>query len=95
MVFLDKSGDRVDLMWLKFMQNLRNPCKYSWGSAALSWLYRQLCNATDKKAKQIGRPLTLVQLWIYVRFPHMSLQMVPQPKGVYGPPLPPISLAMK
>ena len=40
MVFLDKFGDRVDLIWLEFMQNLRNPCKYSWGSAALSWLYR-------------------------------------------------------
>ncbi|KAK9993864.1 hypothetical protein SO802_023567 [Lithocarpus litseifolius] len=95
MVFLDKSGDRVHLMWLEFMQNLRNPRKYSWGSAALSWLYRQLCNATDKKAKQIGGPLILVQLWIYVRLPHMSPQMVPQPEGVYGPPLPPIPLAMK
>ena len=72
MVFLDKSGDRVHLMWLEFMQNLRNPRKYSWGSATLSWLYRQPCNATDKKAKQIGGPLILVQLWIYVRFSHMS-----------------------
>ena len=51
MVFLDKSGDRVHLMWLEFMRNLHNPHKYSWGSAALSWLYRQLCNAIDKKAK--------------------------------------------
>ena len=95
MVFLDKSGDRVYLMWLEFMQNLRNPHKYNWGSAALSWLYRQLCNATDKKGKQIGEPLILIQLWIYVRFPYMSPQMVPQPEGVYGLPLPPIPLAMK
>nr|XP_023915456.1 serine/threonine-protein phosphatase 7 long form homolog [Quercus suber] len=95
MVFLDKSGDRVHLMWLEFMQNLHNPRKYSWGSAALSWLYRQLCNASEKKAKQIGGPLILVQLWIFVRFPHMSPQMVPQPEGVHGPPLPPIPFAMK
>ena len=61
MVFLDKSGDRVHLMYLEFMQNFRNPRKYSWGSATLSWLYRQLCNATDKKAKQICGPLILVQ----------------------------------
>nr|XP_023908916.1 serine/threonine-protein phosphatase 7 long form homolog [Quercus suber] len=73
MVYLDKSRDRVHLMWLEFMQNLRNPRKYSWGSAVLSWLYRQPCNATDKKAKQIGRPLILVQLWIYVRFPHVPI----------------------
>ena len=29
MVFVDKSGDKVHLMWLEFMQNLRNPPKYS------------------------------------------------------------------
>ena len=34
MVFLDKSGDMVHLMWLEFMWNLRNPRKYSWGSVA-------------------------------------------------------------
>ena len=29
MVFFDKSGDRIHLMWLEFMQNLHNLCKYS------------------------------------------------------------------
>ena len=29
MVFVDKSGDKVHLMWLEFMQNLYNPPKYS------------------------------------------------------------------
>ena len=67
MVFVDKSGDRVHLMWLEFMENLHNPTKYSWGSAALSWLYRQLCKATEKTAKKFGGVLILVQLWIYNR----------------------------
>ena len=62
MVFADKSGDRVHLMWLEFMENLNDPPKYSWGSAALSWLYRQLCKASKKTAKQIGGALILVQL---------------------------------
>ena len=31
MVFADKFRDRVDLMWLEFMENLHNPPKYSWG----------------------------------------------------------------
>ena len=35
MVFLVKFRDRVHLMWLEFMQNFRNPRKYSWGSVAL------------------------------------------------------------
>ena len=95
MVFADKSGDRVHLMWLEFMENLNDPPKYSWGSAALSWLYRQLCKASEKTAKQIGGALILVQLWIYARFPHMSPQKVPPPEGVYGPPPPPIPFAMK
>ena len=95
MVFVDKSGDRVHLMWLEFMESLNDPPKYSWGSAVLSWLYKQLCKASENTAKQIGGALILVQLWIYARFPHMSPQKVPPPKGVYGPPPPPISFAMK
>ena len=97
MVFVDKSGDRVHLMWLEFMQNLYNPPKYSWGNAALSWLYRKLCKATEKKAKQIGGALILVQLWIYARFPHMSPWKGLPPGYVYSPPPPPppIPLAMK
>ena len=95
MVFAGKSRDRVHLMWLEFMKNLNDPPKYSWGSAALSWLYRQLCKASEKMAKQIGGALILVQLWIYARFLHMSQQKVHPPEGVYGPPPPPIPFAMK
>ena len=29
MIFVDKSEDRVHLMWLEFMENLHNPPKYS------------------------------------------------------------------
>ena len=95
MVFIDKSGDRVHIMWLEFMENLNDPPKYSWGSAALSWLYRQLCKASEKTAKQIGGALILVKLWIYARFSHMSPQKVPPSEGVYGPPPSSIPFSMK
>ena len=49
-IFADKSGDRVHTMWLQMLRNLRNPPQYSWGSACLAWLYRELCRATDKGA---------------------------------------------
>ncbi|KAK9987571.1 hypothetical protein SO802_027810 [Lithocarpus litseifolius] len=39
--------------------------------AALSWLYRHLCNASEKTAKQIGGAVLLVQLWAWMRFPHI------------------------
>ena len=32
-IFGDKSDDRVHLMWVQQLEDLRNPEKYSWGSA--------------------------------------------------------------
>ena len=54
-IFADKSGDRVHMMWLQMLSDLRNPPQYSWGSACLAWLYKELCRATDRGASQIGR----------------------------------------
>ena len=49
-IFMDKSGDRVHLMFLEFMRNLRDPPQYSWGNGYLAWLYRDLCQASQKEA---------------------------------------------
>ena len=59
-IFGDKSGDRVHLMWVQQLEDLRNPEKYSWGSACLAWLYRKLCKASDRGTNQIGGCLLLV-----------------------------------
>ena len=56
-IFANKSGDRVHTMWLQMLRDLRNPPQYSWGSACLAWLYRELCRATDRGANQIGGAL--------------------------------------
>ena len=60
-IFADNSGDRVYTMWLQMLGDLHNPPQYSWGSACLAWLYRELCRATDRGANQIGGALILVQ----------------------------------
>ena len=70
-LFMDKFGVRVSIMYLQFFNPINNKKKYSWGSAALSWLYRHLCKALEKTAKQIGGALLLVQLWAWARFPHI------------------------
>ncbi|KAK9992927.1 hypothetical protein SO802_022630 [Lithocarpus litseifolius] len=70
-LFMDKSGERNSLMYLQFFNPISNGKNYSWGSAALSWLYRHLCKASEKTAKQIGGVVLLVQLWAWVRFPHI------------------------
>ena len=71
MLFMDKFGERVSIMYLQFLNPINNENNYSWGSAALSWLYRHHCKASEKTAKQIGGALLLVQLWAWARFPHI------------------------
>uniref|UniRef100_A0A2N9GCH7 Aminotransferase-like plant mobile domain-containing protein n=1 Tax=Fagus sylvatica TaxID=28930 RepID=A0A2N9GCH7_FAGSY len=97
-VFADTSGDKVHLIWLLFLEDFDTAGEYSWGSAALAWLYRQLCNAAKANTKDIGGALILVQLWAWSRFPHMTPEIVsiqpieygvdaagqPLPQGPYG-----------
>jgi len=42
MLFMDKSSEWLSIMYLQFFNPISNGKKYSWGSAALSWLYRHL-----------------------------------------------------
>ena len=74
-LFMDKSSKWISIMYLQFFNPISNGKNYSWGSAALSWLYRHLCKALEKTAKQIGGALLLVQLWTRVRFPHICAMM--------------------
>ena len=69
LLFMYKSADRVSLVPLQLLNPISNARRYSWGSAALAWLYRQLCGASKKDMMQIKGALLLVQLWVYSRFP--------------------------
>ncbi|XP_030949427.1 serine/threonine-protein phosphatase 7 long form homolog [Quercus lobata] len=84
---MDKSGDRVHLMWVQQLENLHNPRRYSWGSACLAWLYRELCRASEDTS-QIGGCLLLLQYWAWARFPYLcpTVERGP-PVGAYGPPV--------
>ncbi|RYR07691.1 hypothetical protein Ahy_B05g075100 [Arachis hypogaea] len=39
-LFADKSGNRIHIRWLPYVARLEEMGTYSWGSAALAWLYR-------------------------------------------------------
>ncbi|QHO49030.1 uncharacterized protein DS421_1g10430 [Arachis hypogaea] len=39
-LFGDKSGNRIHIRWLPYVARLEEMGSYSWGSAALAWLYR-------------------------------------------------------
>ncbi|RYR18272.1 hypothetical protein Ahy_B03g062878 [Arachis hypogaea] len=68
-LFTDKSGARVHLRWLPYVADLNGLGKYRWASATLSWLYMCLCRVANRNVKNLAGPLSLLQSWIFWRFP--------------------------
>nr|XP_023900921.1 serine/threonine-protein phosphatase 7 long form homolog [Quercus suber] len=80
----------------EMLTDLCNPRQYSWGSACLAWLYRELCRATDSDASQIGGALLLVQYWAWFRLPFLCPRKEDlPPDDAYGPPFAPSPLSIK
>jgi hypothetical protein len=68
----DASGNTVSWMVLpQLMEPWDNIGLYSWGSATLAWLYRQLCEGCRRASKtsNIGGCTYLLQIWIWERIP--------------------------
>ncbi|KAL0302760.1 UNVERIFIED_CONTAM: protein MAINTENANCE OF MERISTEMS [Sesamum angustifolium] len=60
----DSSRNLVSLLYLAKLENIVATRNYSWGSAVLAFLYRELCNASEKGKAAIGGALQLVQfIW--------------------------------
>ncbi|RYR25504.1 hypothetical protein Ahy_B02g059300 [Arachis hypogaea] len=70
-LFGDKSANRVHIRWLPFVANLDDMGRYSWGSAALAWLYRCMCRVANKNVTNLAGLLQLLQSWIFWRFPSL------------------------
>ncbi|RYQ88327.1 hypothetical protein Ahy_B09g095585 isoform G [Arachis hypogaea] len=68
-LFMDKSANRVHLRWLPFVARLDDMGSYSWGAAALAWLYRCMCRVANRNVTNLAGPLQLLQSWIFWRFP--------------------------
>ncbi|RYR39631.1 hypothetical protein Ahy_A09g045197 [Arachis hypogaea] len=64
-LFDDKSDTRMHIQWLPYVARLENMGGYSWGSAALSWLYRCLCRVANRNVVKLACPLHLLQSWIF------------------------------
>ncbi|XP_020978192.1 serine/threonine-protein phosphatase 7 long form homolog [Arachis ipaensis] len=56
-LFGDKSANRVHIRWLPFVANLDDMGRYSWGSAALAWLYRCMCRVANRNVTNLAGPL--------------------------------------
>ncbi|KAI3458854.1 hypothetical protein Pfo_015517 [Paulownia fortunei] len=57
----DSSGNGVSLLYLQSMEQIKDVVYFSWGSAVLSFMYRELCNASDKDKNVIGGAMVLLQ----------------------------------
>ncbi len=49
-LFPDSGGDMASWMWLPLLADWDEAGTYSWGSGALEWLYRQLCDACRRSS---------------------------------------------
>ena len=71
-LFPDGSGNTISWMVLPILgQQWENIAQYSWGSATLAWMYRQLCDACRRVGNDsnLGGCAYLLQIWIWGRFP--------------------------
>ncbi|KAH1075577.1 hypothetical protein J1N35_027905 [Gossypium stocksii] len=68
----NSNNNRVHLQYLPLLVDLRSVRSYSWGSAVLSMLYRELCRTTDPDAVDIGGCLILLQSWALYRMPFLA-----------------------
>ncbi|KAL0390488.1 UNVERIFIED_CONTAM: protein MAINTENANCE OF MERISTEMS [Sesamum calycinum] len=63
----DSSGNLVSLLYLAKLEDIVAVRNYNWGSAVLAFLYRELCNASEKGKVAIGGALQLVHIWAWSR----------------------------
>ncbi|KAG8477254.1 hypothetical protein CXB51_030968 [Gossypium anomalum] len=68
----DSNNNKVHLQYLSLLADLRNVRSYSWGSAVLAMLYRELCRTTKPDAVDIGGCLVLLQSWALYRMPFLA-----------------------
>ncbi|KAE8792915.1 mutator protein [Hordeum vulgare] len=66
-IFADGTGKNAPWMWLKALTVFDN--KFSWGSAALAYLYRQLGDACRRSTKDggVGGCMLLLSVWSWER----------------------------
>ncbi|KAL0406369.1 UNVERIFIED_CONTAM: hypothetical protein Slati_3950800 [Sesamum latifolium] len=68
----DSSGNLVPQLYLTKLEEIGVAKNYSWGSAVLAFLYRELCHTSLKGKAAIGGALQLLQIWAWSRIIPLS-----------------------
>ncbi|XP_027346373.1 serine/threonine-protein phosphatase 7 long form homolog [Abrus precatorius] len=69
----DHSSSRVSVRYLPLLEDFAVTSEYSWGSAVLGYLYRELCMATNIDRHGLGELAALLVMWAWDRFPFLGL----------------------
>ncbi|KAF7843630.1 serine/threonine-protein phosphatase 7 long form-like protein [Senna tora] len=72
----DTSGNWVQLRYLPLLQDLAGARRYSWGSAVLAFLFREMCIATRHDMVNIGGCMHLLHVWVWDRFPLLAPKII-------------------
>ncbi|XP_061352663.1 uncharacterized protein LOC133297513 isoform X2 [Gastrolobium bilobum] len=86
MLFVDTASSFVPARFLLFLDDFQRTGTFSWGSAVLAHIYRELSRLTDRSHSDMGGCVLLLQLWAWTRFPSISppLPDVVHPEAIYG-----------
>ncbi|XP_040955915.1 protein MAINTENANCE OF MERISTEMS-like [Gossypium hirsutum] len=71
-VLMPDANNKVHMMYLPLLADLSNVRSYSWGSAVLAVLYRELCRMTNQDVVEMGGCLTLLQSWALYRMQFLA-----------------------
>ncbi|KAK9132229.1 hypothetical protein Scep_011757 [Stephania cephalantha] len=71
-LFADKSNRFVHLMFLPLLEDFQLAGQYSWGSACLAYLYKELCRGSRAGAHEVAGASILIQLWAWDIFPFIA-----------------------
>ncbi|MFQ6663859.1 hypothetical protein Gotur_031195 [Gossypium turneri] len=71
-LMLYANNNKVHMMYLPLLADLSNVRSYSWSSAVLAVLYRELFRTTNPSVVDMGRCLTLLQSWALYRMPFLA-----------------------
>uniref|UniRef100_K4AIE7 Aminotransferase-like plant mobile domain-containing protein n=1 Tax=Setaria italica TaxID=4555 RepID=K4AIE7_SETIT len=87
-LFPDATGDTASWMWIHCLTDWHQAGSYSWGSAVLCFLYRQLCEACRRSSgsPSVGGCVYLLQLWMWSRLPVGRPEIMPRRPWFPGEP---------
>ncbi|CAH9080984.1 unnamed protein product [Cuscuta epithymum] len=86
-IFADNSGNEVQVLHLPLLKRFDVVAQFSWGSATLAYLYRQLCRGCQRGSTELGGFLPLLQIWSW-EYIHIGRPIIVGYHGIDGQPLP-------